>query len=366
MAIKARFALDAEAPILPYYNDYFGTPYPLPKLDNVAGPGQSQFFGAMENWGAIFTFEYAMLLDPAITSAEPSARTSSAPSPRDGAPVVRRPRHHGVVGRPLAQRRLRQLDGEQAPPTISIPTGAPHRPRRRARSARWASTRFNSTHPVVQQVRTVEQANQAFDAISYSKGESVIAMLEEFAGAESGGGIRGYIARHAYRNSRTDDLWAAMERAGATGLATIAHDFTGQPGIPLIQVGPAQCVNGQTVAMLAQGQYCADQRERAMSRPLSWHVPIRATAGGAAAQVVTSGRTGNITVPGCGPLLINPGQTGYFRTLYTPEEARALRTVFTSLRAVDQYGMLADQLALSGAGYQPAPESASWSASIKY
>src|SRR4029078_3612690 len=65
---KAHYALDAEAQILPYYNDYFGTPFPLPKLDNVAGPGQSQFFGAMENWGAIFTFEYALLNDPAITS----------------------------------------------------------------------------------------------------------------------------------------------------------------------------------------------------------------------------------------------------------------------------------------------------------
>src|SRR5947209_4502008 len=39
---KAHTALDDEAQILPYYNDYFGTPYPLPKLDNVAGPGQSQ------------------------------------------------------------------------------------------------------------------------------------------------------------------------------------------------------------------------------------------------------------------------------------------------------------------------------------
>src|SRR3569623_3193823 len=65
---KGQFALDAEAQILPYYNDYFGTPYPLPKLDNVGGPGQSQFFSAMENWGAIFTFEYSILNDPAITS----------------------------------------------------------------------------------------------------------------------------------------------------------------------------------------------------------------------------------------------------------------------------------------------------------
>ena len=65
---KAQTALDAEAQILPYYNEYFGTPYPLPKLDNVAGPGQSQFFSAMENWGAIFTFERVLLDDPAVTT----------------------------------------------------------------------------------------------------------------------------------------------------------------------------------------------------------------------------------------------------------------------------------------------------------
>jgi aminopeptidase N len=65
---QARFALDSLAPLLTYYGDYFGQPYPLPKLDNVAGPGQSQFFGAMENWGAIFTFERILLDDPKITS----------------------------------------------------------------------------------------------------------------------------------------------------------------------------------------------------------------------------------------------------------------------------------------------------------
>src|SRR3546814_8212743 len=65
---QARFALDSLGPLLGYYADYFGQPYPLPKLDNVAGPGQSQFFGAMENWGAIFTFERILLDDPKITS----------------------------------------------------------------------------------------------------------------------------------------------------------------------------------------------------------------------------------------------------------------------------------------------------------
>ena len=60
---KAGYALDAAAHILPYYEDYFGVKYPLPKLDLIAGPGSSQFFGAMENWGAIFYFERDLEID---------------------------------------------------------------------------------------------------------------------------------------------------------------------------------------------------------------------------------------------------------------------------------------------------------------
>src|SRR5262249_44035723 len=66
---QARYALQSLAPIVGYYGDYFGVKYPLPKLDNIAAPGQSQFFSAMENWGAILTFERILLLDPAISSA---------------------------------------------------------------------------------------------------------------------------------------------------------------------------------------------------------------------------------------------------------------------------------------------------------
>ncbi len=65
---QAAFVLESAAAVLREYNQYFDTAYPLPKLDNIAAPGSSQFFGAMENWGAIFTFEYAILLDPSIST----------------------------------------------------------------------------------------------------------------------------------------------------------------------------------------------------------------------------------------------------------------------------------------------------------
>ena len=73
-ASKGQFALSAATDVLSWYNDYFGVKYPLPKLDLIAAPGQSQFFGAMENWGAIFYFDRVLLLDPSFSSADDRRR----------------------------------------------------------------------------------------------------------------------------------------------------------------------------------------------------------------------------------------------------------------------------------------------------
>lgn len=352
-ADKARFALDVEAQLLPYFDDYFGQPYALPKLDNVAGPGQSQFFGAMENWGAIFTFEKILLLDPAITSELDRQRIFS---------VEAHEMAHQWFGNLVTMAWWDDLWlNEGFASWMASRTTQHFHPDWGAdveqvvsRESAMNLDSFSTTHPVVQSVRTVEQANQAFDAITYEKGQSVISMLEGFAGADVWrSGIRSYMAKHAYRNTRTSDLWAAIEQAGATGLTSIAQDFTTKPGIPLIEVGPAQCVDGRTVATVTQSQFSNDRRPQALAAPLSWHVPVRATAGGEPTQVITAARTTRIEAPGCGVLLVNSGQTGYFRTLYAPAQAAAIRAAFPKIDPIDQYGLLSDALALSGAGYQP-------------
>ena len=58
---QAEFALDTAARLLEYFNEYFGIPYPLPKLDHFAIPDFAA--GAMENWGAITYRETALLVD---------------------------------------------------------------------------------------------------------------------------------------------------------------------------------------------------------------------------------------------------------------------------------------------------------------
>src|SRR3546814_5013551 len=77
---------------------------------------------------------------------------------------------------------------------------------------------FATTHPSVQTIRTVEDTNQAFDAITYQKGEAVITMLESYAGEDVWRqGLRTYMEKHKYANTRTDDFWNAVEAAGAKG-----------------------------------------------------------------------------------------------------------------------------------------------------
>ncbi|WP_425501723.1 M1 family metallopeptidase [Pseudoxanthomonas koreensis] len=349
---QARFALEASDDVLREFNEYFGVPYPLPKLDNIAAPGRSQFFSAMENWGAIFTFEHTLLLDPAISGVSDRQRVFGT-----AAHEIAHQWFGNLVTMAwwddlwlnegfatwMAGRTTRKLhpewdiDGTRAAYTS------------RAAMGRDA---YATTHPVVQHVATVEQASQAFDGITYGKGAAVISMLEDHVGAEAWReGVRSYIGKHAYGNAVTDALWAEMDKA-ASGkqFMQVAHDFTLQPGVPLLRAS-ARCEGGRTRVALEQGEYSIDNPGKA---PLRWRVPVAVRGGdGAVVRALVDGKA-RVELPGCGaPVVVNAGQKGYFRTLYAPAQFKALVAGFDTLPAVDQLGVMLDTSALAAVGLQP-------------
>lgn len=351
---KGQYALDASAKIVEYYNDYFGTPYPLPKLDNVAGPGQSQFFSAMENWGAIFTFERVLLDDPKITSA----RTRQGIFSTDAHEIA-----HQWFGNLVTMAWWDDLwlnEGfaswmESKATARFNPEWQSELDRVGGREGAMALDGYATTHPVIQKISTVEQTSQAFDTITYQKGEAVITMLEGFAGENVWrDGIRAYMKKHAYANTRTDDLWNSVEAAGAKGLVAIAHDFTKQPGVPLIKVNGATCENGITRVSLTQSEFSRDRKAQTDAKPLRWNVPVIArTMGGKPVTTIISGGAGALSVPGCGTLVVNAGQSGYYRVLYQPDMLAALQKDFARLPPIDQLGLLNDSQSLAYNEYQP-------------
>ena len=99
-----------------------------------------------------------------------------------------------------------------------------------------------------------------------------------------------------------------------------------------------------------QGEFTKDRPDK---KPQSWRVPVIARSlDGASAGTVLAGH-GTLAVPGCGPVIVNAGQSGYYRTLYAPAAFAALSTAFASVRPIDQLGILSDVSALSFAGLQP-------------
>ena len=359
---QAQFALEASRDVLREFDDYFGEKYPLPKLDNIAAPARSQFFSAMENWGAIFTFESSLLLDPRISNVSDEQRVFTTAAHEIA---------HQWFGNLVTMAWWDDLWLNEG-----FATWMEGRTTQRLRpewdidkvdavyTSRGAMGRDASatTHPVVQHVDTVEQASQAFDGITYGKGSAVIGMLEDYVGSDAWrDGVRSYIKQRAYGNAVTDDLWSEVDKAAPGKQFTqVAHDFTLQPGIPLITAS-ATCTAGKTLVSLEQGEYTID---RPGKTPLHWHVPVSVRSGDNTVRVLVDGKA-SVELPGCGAtVLLNAGQKGYFRTLYAPAQFKALSDGFNALPVVDQLGVMMDAGALSAVGLQPVSDSLELAAKV--
>ena len=349
---QAEFALESSVRILREFNDYFGTPYPLPKLDNIAAPGSSQSFGAMENWGAILTFEQYLLLDPTI-STQADKQAAFATQAHEVA--------HQWFGNLVTMgwwddlwlnegfaSWLGDRTTERLHPEWNTALEAVN-----LREAAMRLDALKTTHPVVQRVDTVEQANQAFDAITYLKGQAVIRMLEAYVGADAWrAGVRRYINAHRYGNTSSQDLWRAIEAASGQPIMAIARDFTLQPGVPLIRVGDAACTAGRSRLQLTQAEFSRDQADK---KSLRWRVPvvIKSLDSNASVRKLVVGGSARVDIRGCGAVIVNAGQDGYYRTLYAPRQFATIAQSFASIGPADQLGLLADSWSLGRAGYQP-------------
>ncbi|MFL6626520.1 MAG: M1 family metallopeptidase [Vitreoscilla sp.] len=350
---QAAYALDAAAQLLPYYDDWFGTPYPLPKLDMVAGAGGSVTFGAMENWGAIFYFERDLLVDDRRASEDDRRRVFE---------TVAHEIAHQWFGNLVTMAWWDDLwlnEGfaswmqvkavEQLHPEW---TGWAHDAGDKQRAMDIDARR--GTHPVIMHIDDVSQAEGAFDTITYSKGAQVVRTLEAWQGDDTfRDGVRRYIARHAYGNTVTEDLWKSLDVGAPRPVTAIARDLTLQAGVPLVTELGSRCVDGHTVVALAQSQFSIDAPPVAR-----WHVPVKvAVLGGGQARAVIEGASRQaLDVPGCGPVIVNAGQATYARVRYSPAGLAALVPAFGRLGEDDQLGLLADTQALALAGKLPMGE----------
>jgi len=260
------FALDTAVRATEFFNDYFDTPYPLTKCDHVALPDFSS--GAMENWGLITYREVCLIVDPATTSTNTKEYAAT---------VIAHELSHQWFGNLVTMKWWDDLWLNESFATlmeyIAVDALYPEWDvmlsfaSQEALSAFWRDS-IVGVQAVKCTVNHPDEISTLFDpSIVYAKGARLLLMAHNFVGANNfKKGLRLYFERHAYKNTRGNDLWQALEDASGKQVKRFMTDWIEQSGFPLVNVKQ----NGNHL-QLSQKQFTD------FSQPAStnvWPVPL--------------------------------------------------------------------------------------------
>ena len=353
-AEQGRFALDCGVRALDFYDDFFGIPYPLPKLDMLC---VTEFaMGAMENWGLVTYREVALMIDDEKASPQAKQRVAI---------VVAHELAHQWFGNLVT---MAWWDGlwlnegfaawmehfciDALYPEYEIWSQF-------TTDAFGAAQRLDSlktSHPIIVPIKHAEEVEQVFDAISYCKGSCVVNMVYTVLGYDQfRRGLQIYFKKFAYGNTETEDLWAAWSEASGLDVSALMRTWTMNMGYPYLKVVEEKWGATDLVVTLEQDWFLADG-SKTPDAPL-WSVPLLfATPSGTSdkAQIMTQKRQEfTIALKGAGDWVkINTSQAALARVLHTTQMNDRLKAGLQSgtVSPVDRAAILLDTYALVKAG----------------
>mmetsp|Transcript_7913 Transcript_7913/g.17501 ORF Transcript_7913/g.17501 Transcript_7913/m.17501 type:complete len:891 (+) Transcript_7913:76-2748(+) len=347
------FALDVATKCLDLYDNFFGSPYPLPKLDMVAIPEFAA--GAMENWGLVTYREVDLLIDPKTASNNQKQRVCI------------------VVTHELAHQWFGNLVTMDWWNDLWLNEGFA------SWCENWAADKImpsylmwdqflsdtlaaalrldglETSHPIQVPIKEAEEVEEVFDAVSYCKGASVIRMAHAVLGHDAfQKGLQAYMAKHKYGNTATFDLWAAWAEASGKPVKEIMSSWTEKMGYPVLQVKDFKIEGTKAKLSLEQGWFLTSGEPP--KSQCTWKIPVFAQSGKETApMVMMESQALDIEVPVAGAddfVLLNKGMQTPMRVLYTPDMRERLTKAVSSgvLPSVDRAMLLLDAYALSQAG----------------
>ncbi|MEU1115540.1 aminopeptidase N [Streptomyces sp. NPDC005879] len=102
----------------------------------------------------------------------------------------------------------------------------------------WAyrQDQLPSTHPIMADIRDLDDVLVNFDGITYAKGASVLKQLVAYVGEdEFFQGVQAYFKRHAFGNTRLSDLLGALEETSGRDLKTWSKKWLETAGINVLR-----------------------------------------------------------------------------------------------------------------------------------
>jgi puromycin-sensitive aminopeptidase len=342
----SEFALECGAFCLRYLSSYYDIPYPGDKVDMVAIPDFA--FGAMENLGCITFRETALLVDPETATQAELVRILD---------VVAHELAHMWFGDLVTMKwwdgiwlneafasfmEMKATDAMKPEWKRWLSFSAVERP--------WAydTDGLQTSRPVEFEVKSPEEANEMFDALTYGKGSSVLRQIEQYLGEEVfRQGVGDYLRTHAYGNTVTRDLWAGLDRASGVDVGSIMDTWILQEGFPQVDVS---AVDGGLRLDQRRFLFIPDETDQT-----SWKIPIqiRGQSDGHPFSRKVLLDTPSAVVDIEGPIdwaIVNAGGHGFYRVTYSESLAKALRANVEQLDDNERYVLISDTWAMVESG----------------
>lgn len=339
------FSVEVARNCVDHFEEYFGIEYPFPKIDMVAIPAFAM--GAMENWGLITYRKTSLLYNKESTPVGAKKLIAE---------TVCHELAHMWFGNLVTMEWWDDLWLNEGFATWAASMGVYNLPRELIDWDVWTSfinsdvevgmsyDSLHSTHPIAVPVGDPNDINQIFDSISYSKGASLIRMIEGYVGHDQfRDGIRSYLKEFKYSNANTSDLWRHISRDGE--IAALVERWINGEGFPLISVEE----KGDKLVLTQSRFFLGTKQEGGI-----WTVPIRINFIGNGVDTFEMSERSVEIERKSDVYKLNEGSSGFYRVLY-PEEN--LNNLFKAeLSESNRLNLLNDVFALAFGSYQSIKE----------
>jgi len=334
------YGLDVAKYMLHYYNNYFGIPYPLKKLDFIALPDFEA--GAMENFGAITYRETDLLIDP---------KSASVRAKKEVALVVAHEMAHQWFGDLVTMQWWDNIWLNEGFATWMENKAVAHMHPEWNIDQTVALGVVDSlnldaqptTRPIRATADTPDEINQMFDGIAYGKAGAVLSTVENYLGEETfRQGVHNYLSAHLYSNATAEDFWNAQTAASHKPADKIMESLVAQSGAPILTFGQP---SGGKVSVAQKRFYLSPKIHPDPAQKWTLPVCLKTRADSQNCQVLTS-QTSTLKASLTGLFFANAGGRGYYRSAYAPGNYAALLAgVETSLTPAERISLIGDEWA---------------------
>lgn len=264
-----QYANDQAVRTLDFFEDYFGTPFPLPKCDQIALPDFES--GAMENWGLITYREVALLTDP---------ENRSLSGEQYVAMVVAHELSHQWFGNLVTMKWWDDLWLNESFASLmehialdSLNTDWHQWEGYVTSDVLSCSNRdiYKDVQAVHVPVHHPDEIHTLFDpAIVYAKGGHLLKMLRDYIGDKAfREGLKLYFTQHAYGNTTGDDLWSAFSTSSGRNIHDFMTPWVRQSGSPILTVERPS----KNTIKLSQQRFLLDGEDNTSH----WPIPLLAS-----------------------------------------------------------------------------------------